>query len=88
MIRLHELLLIAVLVLLHMVGAQPKPTSTLTQRLEIRELNATQLEELRDAFKTAFKNKKFEAVAADHGDPKWFCPHGDLRFLPWRKSAQ
>lgn len=67
--------------------AQPKQTSTLTRRFEIRELNATQLQELRDAFQTAYKNHKFEAVAADHGDPNWFCPHGDLRFLPWRKSA-
>lgn len=80
------------LVLLHtylcsMVEGYPKPASTLTRRQEIRDLNDTQLQELRDAFEVAFANGAYMAVANDHGRPNNFCPHKSLRFLPWRKST-
>lgn len=64
---------------------ESKPHSSLTHRQEIRELTSTQLQELRDAFKTAEDNGRFAEVARDHGYPNWQCPHGDVRFLPWRR---
>lgn len=27
----------------------------------------------------------FQDVAADHGAPNWYCPHGNLQFLPWHR---
>lgn len=91
MVRLNAVDLAIGLVLLNMslcsmVEGQQKPTSTLTRRHEIRDLDEVQLQELRDAFQNAFTNGAYMAVAKDHGQPNHFCPHASLRFLPWRKS--